>query len=559
MNSIQHHSLSLKQLKVKFGHQIFAIPEIQRNYVWEAKRVAQLLDSIYYHYPIGIGLLWETNSSKNVEIRPNNKTIIPSFNLNNKKIEFVIDGQQRLSSLYGIMFGISPAIEKTKTDFTKFFLKLKRDNKSPFLYSNKLSENSKGYIKVTDIFNYAPHILINRYKLNLTESKEIRKCWQQFQKYKFHFLTIHTNSIEEVRETFIRINSQGMTVQRADTLFAKTTKIGLKDLVEATRRSLINNGFNKIDPKYFIYTLALASGETRIGGASLDSFHVKFEKKNIGKKEFAKTWKGFHNAFTMASDFLQQEYGIANFDLLPSANIFTMMSFFFYENSNKRASTIQKREIKKWFWHTALGERYSGSGFNKNIPIDVNFFKKLAKGNASYKIEERINPWDFLNSDYRKMKTSAVAGYFLFLRSKKPCYLDTGGPMLLDGAASMANRKDRHHIFPQNLLRNGKINSKWINSIVNICLLAANENQSISDQRPRDYLLPVKKNGFFNKVAKSHLIPVAPNDGVWNRIMKQGFIDFINQRAQLVIKEIENGLSTEKVKLFEDFNPVVKI
>ena len=97
MNKIRINDHSLRQLKAKFVNCEFAIPEIQRQYVWNKPRVCNLMDSIFKNYPIGIGLVWTAKFSQAINIRPNNKTIIPPFNKRASHADLIIDGQQRLS------------------------------------------------------------------------------------------------------------------------------------------------------------------------------------------------------------------------------------------------------------------------------------------------------------------------------------------------------------------------------------------------------------------------------------------------------------------------------
>lgn len=77
----------------------FAIPKLQRNFVWDAGRAAKLLDSIYYQMPIGSLFLWEMDH-KSANLIQQSTGVLPPFNPKNKTILFVIDGQQRLSVIY---------------------------------------------------------------------------------------------------------------------------------------------------------------------------------------------------------------------------------------------------------------------------------------------------------------------------------------------------------------------------------------------------------------------------------------------------------------------------
>lgn len=560
MSSIYHERVTLPSLRRRFDNRLFAIPEIQRLYVWDRNRVCKLMDSIYNHYPIGVFLIWKTHATQNVEIRNNNKTILPPFNFRNHHAEILIDGQQRLSSIYGILQGITPdQDENTAIDFTKIFFDLDNSAEKRFIYSKRSESGEDGLISLHEVLNEIPSTLKWRYRLSRKAYRVLKKCSDRFKSYNYHCLCIETNSIEEVRETFIRINSQGMTVGRADTLFAKTTKIGLRDLVATTRRSLTKHGLNWMRPETFVYTLALANGETRIGKTALEAFQRKFEKKNIGRKEFQRIWKKYDNAFGLTADYLLQEFAISDYDLLPNDNIFTMLALFHFWNG-RRPYPSQKRELNKWFWHTALGERYSGAAFNKNIPADIKFMKQISRNiHTKYVVEDRINAIDFLKHNYKLMNRSAsVCAFFLFLKLKKPRYLETGEPMLLDGASAFANRKDRHHIFPQSMLSR-RFRSRWTHSLSNICLLAADENQSVSNNHPSIYLEEHKRRRNFGTIMKSHLIPFWNDSGIWNKNVRRGFIDFVNERSDWLIREIEKTAGFRHWKLFEKYDEIRRV
>src|SRR5271169_5620390 len=80
------------------NHQ-FAVPKLQRNFVWDPGRAAKLLDSIYRDMPIGSLFLCEMDR-KSANLIRQSADVLPAFKSGNKRIWFVIDGQQRLSVIY---------------------------------------------------------------------------------------------------------------------------------------------------------------------------------------------------------------------------------------------------------------------------------------------------------------------------------------------------------------------------------------------------------------------------------------------------------------------------
>ena len=408
---------------------------------------------------------------------------------------------------------------------------------------------------MTTLLNTAPSILKSRLKLKTREAIEAESCYTAFHSYRFYLLTFENLKYENVREIFIRINSAGIKASRADTLFAKASNVDLRDHMLDTKRGL-KHGYDNISIDALQNTLGLAYGATKIGNVGFNAFLKKIDKNKQNNKEFEKVWKKLQYGYMEAVDFLVNTINVKNLKLLPSQNIYSILSYFFYLNQS-RAKPNQIREIKKWFWHTACGDRYSGSGFNKNIPDDIKFFQRLTNGNnAKYIITEKIVPVDFLKSSYKNTGASSTNAYFIMLRGKKPKYLLNGHEMLLDNTSSISNRKDRHHIFPYAYLKRRAVNEKWINSIANICYLESDENQSISDNHPKDYLQEYKRLKHFGRVMKSHLIPYEKTSPVWERDFRKAFIGFINIRGKMIISEIERLAGG---KIFDTLDTIKRI
>src|SRR3989304_1132422 len=76
----------------------FAIPRLQREFVWDGRKSAKLLDSIYLGMPIGIPLIWRAKRSEKLFLRQR-YDVLPPFNHRNREVWFLADGQQRISAL----------------------------------------------------------------------------------------------------------------------------------------------------------------------------------------------------------------------------------------------------------------------------------------------------------------------------------------------------------------------------------------------------------------------------------------------------------------------------
>ena len=522
MGKIQSKAYSLRRLFSKLESGDFALPEIQRKFVWNKQRICDLMDSVFRDYPIGTTLIWTAPYSKSIQLRPNTKSIIPTSARGSKKY-LIIDGQQRMTAIYGIMSGHKGLeYNDSQIDFGDLYFVCDPRATKRFKFSNKLAD-TVGYIRLTDALVKSPSQLINKFKLKKYEQRELHRLVKAFSAYRFYLLFYTGSGLEkDIREIFVRINSKGMTVSRADILFARANNVRLRDLVYEARRSLAN-GFDSLPVDELQNTLFLAYGANRLGGQGATKFLTKIERNQKERNLFTKNWKFIRRGYENSVDFLVQ--------------------------NKKRPTRHQTAELKKWFWHTACGNRYSGAAFNKNIPADIKFFKDLAhKQGRKYSLNEKLDSLEFLKTSYKGAGGSAsTSAYFILLESKSPKYLDTGADLILDRATARVNRKDRHHIFPSDLLRRHSISSKWSNSIVNICLLGADQNRSFGAKHPSVYLAPFRRKRHFSRVMKSHLIPHHNSSPIWDRQVSGSFLEFLNLRGYSIITAIEKEAGSERL------------
>ena len=89
----------------------YRLPSIQRSFVWEQDRICKLVDSLMSDYPIGSFLVWKPPEILKVRTRKFTKDYKTGDRLISEEEpiqsspHLVLDGQQRLQSLYMGFFG----------------------------------------------------------------------------------------------------------------------------------------------------------------------------------------------------------------------------------------------------------------------------------------------------------------------------------------------------------------------------------------------------------------------------------------------------------------------
>lgn len=500
-------SLSVTTLWKQLEEGCFAVPEIQREFVWNMEKVCTLFDSIYRQLPIGSILLWETDAKNRYYLRHKTK-LLPNYNEENDVIWFILDGQQRLSALYRARQGGEVTNSKRrKVDFDHLYFNTDKTVPRSFVYS--LRPNFKSQFPLKEILKTR---LQSKYiKLPIYQKEAIEKCRNRIMNYRIPVISMKTLSRDEVSDAFIRINSCGMRVKDADKVFADATEIKLGTLVKQLREELTHRKFDDIPEQTICLAVSLMDGgrdpSPKAVSKKINEWKNKFVKDGKPTPAFNKNWGQIKESIKKAVDYLDDKFGVVDYEMLPSANMVATIAFFFYTNNGTQPNAFQKKWIKNWFWSTAVGSRYSGRGYNSNIGKDVESFKKLAEGEKPrFHNDEKVSISMLKHVQYNGNSSLGKAFMCLLCRNN-PCYFENGEPIRKSDYAAIANRKDKHHIFSRALLNRAKISEKEINSICNICLFAAQENQSFGRKLPIEYLQKYRGMPHFKKVMDSHLIP----------------------------------------------------
>lgn len=548
MNKIAPKTYTIKKLWNFCDEGFFAVPEIQREFVWDAKRACKLLDSIYRQLPIGSMLVWETNADRRHLLRHAQRVLPPHRN-DARETWFLVDGQQRLSVIYRAKAGHEVENWNGKIlDFSKLCFSFDDRYDSQFLFIRR--PIPKLHIPLTDI-------LSDNWKRKLrslpqNKLSRIEKCRERILTYQVPIIFINTKELEEIRETFLRINSGGLRISEADRAFTRASRLNLRRLMMELRNSLPAR-FSEIDFGFLQSAMALIVGQQEISAKAVESAISKLEKEEIenGKvsRRFTRDWRKIDQSIKKAVDYLITELGVINYTFLPSDNMVPLLAYFFFVNNGAQPNPKQRREIRKWFWATGVGRRYAGRGYYQNIKSDLAFFKTLGRHRRGRFVFRDLVPiGEIKRTDYL-VSGSLTISFFLLLLQHQPRYLETGNAIPLDKTAAMANRKDKHHILPKALLGRNGFSSREANSLCNICYIVAEENQSIGSNKPVVYLEAYRRRKHFAKVMKSHLIPYKSDSGLWEYDMRKGYRLFCKQRLDRISREFEKVAG---IKLFRD-------
>lgn len=319
------------------------IPMFQRDYEWEKTKIVLLLNSIYLQYPIGTFFLWIAPPAYNSFIRSiDDIPTVEMLEANEQQFQFILDGQQRLLSLYRTFRGLdSDGVNYTQICFNP----ARKKFKIPRLKSEK--------------YNFPAYYLIDKELFHETEklldadSVRIADNWRQARKlmlnYPVSVVKTLNYEIDDVVEIFERINQGGKRLSSFDLIHATTwsTDFDLKERMRDFNAMHKVSKLGILSDKVFTYSLSMNAFDDCRSSSQL----------KLNPETAKNLWSRTHKALSCAVDFI--------IDMAITTDISTyqthiiVLQYYFFRSNNNSIPDEHRKTVEKWFWDARFAKRYS--------------------------------------------------------------------------------------------------------------------------------------------------------------------------------------------------------
>lgn len=500
------------------------IPAFQRAYVWKQNQILELLDSVVKNYPIGSILLWSTSE------RLKHTRNIAGYNIPDNAIEYpvnyVLDGQQRISSIYATFS------DKTEQDFNSesynpdldiFEIYYDFKTKS-FVPKNEADINSDSVIYLRNFLNGAK--LIESLKtLNVGLHNEAQELYSKFINYELPVVTIKNREKSEVGIIFERINNTGTKLTTLDlmTAWTWTDDFHLLESITDLLDELEEKNFGDLTQNILLQA---------ISGVIQDDTTTQ-SITNLTGEQVRDSWNLFCESLRKTIDFLSTDLNCSHQDFLPAQQQIVSLCKFFSIDGN--ISADQFKELKKWFWKTSFSNRYSTGQTTKKMNSDIETIIEIRNNNfqGAESVKYSVTANELIETSFSKANPLTRA-FLLLMAQHRPIDLIKNTKIDIAQALSKYNRKQYHHIFPNAFLKKQGFPHGKIFSLANFCFLPADSNKKISKKSPSDYFFNLIPQDEFNTILGSNLIPLKKE-----LYQKDNYNDFLLKRAELIINEID--------------------
>lgn len=433
-------SISIKQVILDIEKGKIFLPPIQRNFVWDKKRIVNLFDSIYRNYPIGNCIFWKLKpeTSRNYplykfihEYTENKNKIIKnehvSRNLVKQDVFAVVDGQQRLSSLYIGLAGnykykksgkglqnVASNFVESKLYINLFGTDIRADENELFEFLSKedsLFVNDKNlWFEVGQILNWKnsaySEAFVNKTlnDLIVTSNKKtvilkfeirkqkiiscLKKLFEMLHEKKLYYFDIDNQNLDEVVDIFIRVNSGGITLKKSDLLFSILVsqwydgRDEIKELLESMTECNVH-----ISQDFIMRScLVLSDLPVKYNLESFTSKNIELIKKN---------WSSIKNSLMKLCELLP-EIGYINHPNL-SDNALIPIAYYINKGGNIKTQKA-KKVLQQYYVISQINGIFGGQGDQVLEKIRTEIKRQLA-------MNDSLNYQDFINLKLSGNKT----------------------------------------------------------------------------------------------------------------------------------------------------------
>lgn len=576
---------NLSQLLEEVNSGKTQLPEFQRDWTWDDNRIRGIIASLSQGYPMGaIMRLQYGNPDIKFKYRTikgvGQRDLAPDF--------LVLDGQQRLTSIYQATYSPNPVA--TKTDKGKeieryYYLSMEKcmdenedryDTVLPVPADRKIKENFDRDVKL-DLSDRQKEYEHKMFPINIVFDSNTLMKWQfgymmyytgqadalklleDFQSevintivsYKLPVITLDkTTPREAVCKVFENVNTGGvpLTVFELVTATYATQEFDLrkdwqdcKKQIRGINDTLRTDLLDGIDETTFLTTVALYTSyiDKQAGKVGTVSCKKK-DVLNLSYESYVANRDQVLTGYRIARDFLlKYQYVFRQRDLPYTTQLIPLAAICAFLGKSKcnEANTISI--LSKWYWCGILGEMYGGANETRYAnDIEDVVDEVFGRPNPA----RTVNSAFFASTRLLTLQTRLSAAYkgIMALLYKEKCR-DFMNDTTIDIVNSMLESPDIHHIFPEAYCVKQGIKRQRYNSIVNKTPILPATNRSIGGNAPSEYTKTILKkvSGLTEEELKERIESHCVD---YDALVRDDFDSYFVDRAKKLLGLIEKAM-----------------
>ncbi len=559
---------------------VIGLPDIQRPFVWSTTKVRDLFDSMFRGYPVGYLLQWA-----NPEAPGHIRQIGTRGHGQDQATTLIIDGQQRLTSLYAVMKG-KPVMDKNFQE-KRIGIGFNPLQSRFEVASAPIRRSPEWIADISEVFisGASAYGIIEGFLRRLAESREVSdkdkdrvatniEQLLKLRNYPFSALEISADADEEqVADIFVRVNSKGQNLKQADfilTLLSVFWEEGRAELEDFAKRSRIPpksgdgpSPFNhhiEPDPDQLL-RVGVAVGLRRarlkyayqfLRGKDVETGTYTTEIREANLVRLKKAQSRVLN-LTRWHEYLTCLVSVgfrSGRQISSKIALLYCYTFFLIGRDEYHVDPAKlRRLIGRLFLMVTLTGRYSGSPESvmeedlarlRGVETPEQFtsiLEKLIDDNLTHDFWEISLPNELETSSTTAAVHNAyhaaqniIGARALFSTVKVSELMD---PTLTSPRSAL----ELHHLFPKGFLKKIDITAvRETNQIANYALIEWGDNNAIKDRHPAEYVPEYERRFTSDEVADFYRDNALPDQ--WYHM---DYFDFLTARRKLMADVIKRA------------------
>jgi hypothetical protein len=541
---------ALKELLADVHSRTMVLPNFQRDFVWEPSATSELVVSIASNYPAG-SLLRVRDSKRAFAVRQfEGAPPLADF----RHTFLVLDGQQRLTSLYQAFYGVGEhryfldirklidgadfeeAIfhVRASTKWAKEHEKFESQATELLLPLSHLKTGSGGFLKWA--LNVTNPMLADERTAMLDALTAINDgCIKAIDDYHFPVVTLSDETEPDALCTiFETLNRTGVKLSAFELLTARfwPHDIRLRDLWEtALIKHPVIAEFD-VDPYYVLQSVALACRPA-------PSCKRK-DVLNMAAADITAWWDKVINGLALGLQILRDDCKVTKPKWLPYQTMLVPLATTLATTAmpSTPETGVKRERIKRWFWCCVFGQAYESSP-NSQAARDVSELGVWLEGGAEPATVRELRFDPNALRDITPRQRAVYRGTICLVLGSGTGARDFHTQAVITAKLIDEEGIDDHHVFPSAYLRDTKAIKSTVarDCVLNRTLIDRTTNQIISARAPSDYLATIQATtGFpFDAVLTSHCLPV----GASSPLLADDYDAFLEWRQIRLWKEIQ--------------------
>lgn len=483
MRGVPPVSLPIRQAIERVLQGQLRIPAFQRGFVWDSERVAYLMDSIYKGYPFGSLILWRTTTQLRSE-----RNLGP-FELPTRDpaypVDYVLDGQQRLTSVFGVFQTELSPIQDADTSWTEIYFDFEAEQdlqESQFLALAQSEVDASRHFPIDTLFDVVGYRTATA-SLSNDRVQVIDRVQATFKEASIPVQLIETDDRGKVAIVFERVNRLGLELDALQLLSAWTwsEEFDLQERFQELADELKPFGFAGVgDDTNLLLRVCSAVVANDVSAPTL---------LNLNGAEVRTRFDEVVNGVRGAIDFVRSNLSAEKLENLPYPAMLVPLTVFFAarDGVDVAVTDSQRAELVRWFWRGCFGRRYS-SGVLRNLNRDITEARKLRAAGASVlaDIPFAVNEEWFINNKFT-MGAVNTKTFILLLAQARPLSFVSGAPVDLSQVLQNYNRSQFHHLNPRQFLAASGVSPDDMNRLANFAIISAADNRTLAGDPPSTY------------------------------------------------------------------------